>query len=68
MGKQFVISSEERPWLVTACWDGQNRRIRFRCQDLASAEDWYRWVRDKEPETNPQIISLHEWEANYVAV
>jgi hypothetical protein len=42
-------------WVVTACWDGKNRRVRFRCKSIENARYWLEWVQRNEPNTDPWI-------------
>ena len=57
----FILREIDYQWVVTACWDGQNRRIRFWCRTQAEAWGWYRWSLDKEPESNPEMMSYKQW-------
>lgn len=52
-----VINPKSYPWkyAVVAKWDGQHKRIRFRCPTIERAEEMYDWLLRNEPESIPEI-------------
>lgn len=57
----FVLPDVDYPWLVTACWDGRSRRVRFWCRSKEEAFNWCGWCLSHEPETQPEIVTSKRW-------
>ena len=57
----FVLPDTDYLWLVTACWDGQNRRVRHWCRTKQEAFAWCGWGLNHEPETMPEVVSSKKW-------
>lgn len=56
-----VLPNSDSRFLITACWDGKNRRVRFRSNDYEQIRFFYDWCLRHEPETNPQIEDKDGW-------
>ena len=57
----FILPDVDHPWLVTACWDGRSRRVRFWCRSKEEAFIWCGWCLSHEPNTQPEIVFSKSW-------